>query len=147
MNLVTPSEAAKAVFVATSMIGYWVKKGRVQKHYVLNNKRNYLVDLDEVKKAQAWKEELKSSLPENLISRKEAADLLWVTETEIGYYARMGYIKKYYVFGNKYHYLVDRDEVKAQPKLIDGRVEARNPRLREHALSQKRDDRGWFLPS
>jgi hypothetical protein len=147
MELVTPKEAAKRIFGSVGMIAYWVKKGRVQRHYVLNNKRNYLVDLEEAKKARDWKETLRETLPKNLISRKEAADLLWITETEIGYYARMGYIKRYHVFGNDYHYLVDRDEVLAQPKLIDVRVEARNPRLREHALSQKRGERGWFLPS
>lgn len=148
MQLVTPTEAAKAVFVTNGMISYWIRKDRVRKHYVVNgNKRNYLVDLDEVKQASKWKENLSKTLPENLITRQEAAQLLWVGENEISYYARMGYITKHYVLGNKYHYLVDRDEVKAQVKLIPQRIEARKPVLRAFALKQPKDKNGKFLPT
>lgn len=148
MQLVTPTEAANAVFVTKGMISYWIRKNRVQKHYVPNgNKRNYLVDLDEVKQASKWKEALFETLPENLITRQEAAELLWVGENEISYYARMGYITKHYVLGNKYHYLVDRDEVKAQADLIPQRLDARKPVLREFALKQPKDKNGKFLPT
>ena len=147
MQLVTPTEAANAVFVTKGMISYWIRKDRVRKHYVENgNKRNYLVDLGEVKQASKWKDTLMDTLPENLITRQEAAALLWVGENEISYYARMGYITKHYVLGNKYHYLVDRDEVQAQVKLIPQRVEARKPVLREYALKQPKDKRGRFIP-
>lgn len=147
MNLVTPKEASKEVYVSVSMIRYWVKKGKVKKHYKTENEYFYLVDLDEVKQASKGMQGLIESAPKNLITRKDAADLLWVTETEISYYASMGYIKRHYVLGNKYNYLVDKDEVKAQVKLIPERIEARKPRLREHALSQPKDRRGWFLPT
>jgi predicted site-specific integrase-resolvase len=146
MNLVTRNEAAKSVFVTVGMISYWVKKGRIKKYPIAGTSRNYLVDLDEVKKASEWKKYLIEDLPDNLITRQEAAKLLWVQNAEISYYARMGYIKKYYVFGNKYNYLVDRDEILAQVKLIPQRVEARKPILRERALRQPKDRNGKFLP-
>jgi DNA-binding transcriptional MerR regulator len=146
MALVTPKQAASSVFVTRSMIVYWVKKGLVKKHYTEGNNYNYLVDLDEVELASKGRAGLIDSQPKNLITRQEAADLLWVSEQEISYYATKGYIKRHYVLGNSHHYLVDRDEVLAQPKLIDKRVESRKPRLRELALNRKKDRRGWFLP-
>jgi len=82
-----------------------------------------------------------------LITRKEAGDLLWVNETVISYYASKGYIKKHYVFGNNHHYLVSKAEIQEQVKLIPQRIEARKPALRAHALSQKKDARGWFMKS
>lgn len=146
MNLVTSQEAANAVYVSHGMIPYWIRKGLVKKHYVLNSKRRYLVDLDEVRAAQEFCRTRFDSQPEkNLVTPKEAAEYLWVGIAEIRYYARKGYIKKHYVFGNDYHYLVDLDEVKAQPREMKKRIAARNPRLREHALSQPKDSRGWFI--
>lgn len=146
MKLVTVKEAAKVVFVTPAMVGYWVRKGKVQRHYTNDSKFFYLVDLDEVRQASKGMQALIESAPSNLITRKEAAEMLWVSEKEISYYAKMGYITKYHVLGNRYHYLVDRDEVRAQVKLIPQRIEARKPRLREHARSQPKDERGWFLP-
>ena len=147
MNLVTAKEAAQSVFVSVAMVGYWVRKGKVKRHYTNDTKYFYLVDLDEVRQASKGMKGLIEASPPNLITRKEAAELLWVGENEISYYANMGYITKYHVLGNDYHYLVDRDEVRAQVKLIPQRIEARKPRLREHALSQPKDSRGWFLPT
>jgi hypothetical protein len=145
MRLITPMEASQAVYVTRGMIHYWVRKGRVQKHYTEGNSYNYLVDLDEVIKAQNWKEELMKTFPKDLITRNQAADLLWVSASEISYYARKGYIQKYYVLGNSKNYLVSESEVRQQPKLIPLRVEARNPILRQHALNQPKDSRGKFL--
>ena len=146
MNLVTPKEAAKAVFVTGGMISYWIRKGLVKKHYVLGHQRQYLVDLDEIKAAQNFCRNRFSSQPEkNLVTPREAADILWVGVAEIRYYARMGYIKKHYVFGNDYHYLVDLDEVKAQPREMKKRMDSRKPVLREYALKHPKDERGWFV--
>ena len=145
MNLVTPKEASKAVYVTTGMIAYWIRKGQVKKHYVLDNNWRYLIDLDEVRQAQQFGRVRFNSQPDrNLVTPKEAADYLWVSISEIRYYARKGYIKKHYVLGNDYHYLVDLDEIKAQPEQMKQRIENRKPILREYALKQPKDIRGWF---
>jgi DNA-binding transcriptional MerR regulator len=146
MNLVTPNEAARSVFVTRGMIAYWVRRGSVKKHYSFTNQYNYLVDLDEVVLASKGRSGVINMQPDNLITRQEAADLLWVTAQEITYYVSKGYIKKHYVLGNDYNYLIDKDEVLAQPRLIGERLEGRKPRLREIALTRKKDRRGWFLP-
>jgi DNA-binding transcriptional MerR regulator len=138
MRLVTPKEAAQAFYVTQSMIPYWIRKGRIKKHYVLANKRNYLVDLDEIEIASKGMAGIKSKAPENLITREEAAKLIWTSKESIAYYVRMGYIKRHYVLGNKYHYLVDRDEVLAQVDLIQKRSDARKPMLSRKAKTQKR---------
>lgn len=147
MNLVTPNEAAKTVYVTRGMIAYWIRKGLAKKHYVLDNKRQYLVDLDEIKAAQEYSRNRFSSQPEkNLVTPREAADYLWVGIAEIRYYARMGYIKKHYVLGNDYHYLVDLNEIMAQPTEMKKRMDGRKPILREYALRHPKDERGWFIP-
>lgn len=146
MNLVTPKEASLAVYVTTGMIAYWIRKGQVKKHYVLNNNRQYLVDLDEVRQAQQFSKVRFNSQPEkNLVTPKEAAEYLWVGIAEIRYYARKGYIKKHYVLGNDYHYLVDLDEIKAQPVEMKKRMEGRKPVLRQYALNHPKDQRGLFV--
>lgn len=146
MRLVTPKEAAQAFYVTQPMIAYWIRKGRIQRHYVLDSKRNYLVDLDEIEVASKGMEGIKENAPENLITREEAAKLIWTSKESIAYYVRMGYIKKHYVFGNKYHYLVDRDEVLAQVDLIQKRSDARKPMLSEKAKTQQRVG-GKFIKS
>lgn len=146
MNLVTPKEAAKAVYVAKEMISYWVRKGRVTRHYVEGNTRNYLVDLDEVRAAQAYsKVRFKSRLDEGLITREDAAKLLWVSVGEISHYIREGYLTRHYVVGNDYNYLLSLEEVKAVPDKIYERIENRKPRLREHALGMPKSHDGKFL--
>lgn len=138
MNLVTAKEAAKAFYVTHSMIAYWIRKGKVKKHYVLDSTWRYLVDLEEVRVASKGMEGIKESMPDNLITREEAAELLWTSKESIAYYVQMGYIKRHYVFGNDYHYLVDRDEVLAQQYLIQERLDARKPALRIKAKQQRR---------
>jgi hypothetical protein len=81
---------------------------------------------------------IKANAPDNLITREEAARLLWTSKESIGYYVRMGYIKRHYVLGNNYHYLVDRDEVLAQLDSIQERLDSRKPALRVKAKNQKR---------
>lgn len=146
MNLVTTDEAAKAFYVTRGMISYWIKKGRIQKHYVLGSNWSYLVDLDEIETASKGMEGIKETVPENLITREEAAKLIWVSKESIGYYVRMGYIKRHYVLGNKYHYLVDRDEVLAQIDLIQKRMDDRKPILSAKAKQQQRIG-GKFIKS
>lgn len=138
MRLVTPREAAKAFYVTPAMIGYWLRKGRIQRHYIKGSTWRYLVDLDEIKVASKGMEGMKTSAPTNLITREEAAKLIWVSKESIGYYVRMGYIKRHYVLGNRYHYLVDRDEVLAQVDLIQKRIDDRKPKLRDKAKEQPR---------
>lgn len=145
MNLVTPKEAAKAVFVTREMIAYWVKKGHVTKHPIAGHKRNYLVDLDEVKHAQAYsKVRFKSRKEDGLITRAEAAQLLWVSVGEISHYIREGYLTKHYVVGNDYNYLLKLEEVESVPDRIFERMEGRKPRLRELGLSAHKDAQGRF---
>jgi hypothetical protein len=52
-----------------------------------------------------------------LVSRKEAAKRAFVVVAMVSYWAQKGYIKKHYVFGNTYNYLVDLNEVLAQHEL------------------------------
>lgn len=52
-----------------------------------------------------------------LMSYKEAAFEIGVSKEMVLYWANRGYIKKYYVFGNKYNYEVDLREVELQPEL------------------------------
>lgn len=145
MNLITSKEAANTVFVTVGMISYWIRKGYLQKHYTGSSTYNYLVDLDEVLSiVQTSKDRLKSK-HEGLISPKHAAEILWVGVAEIRYYVRKGYLKKHYVLGNNYNYLVEESEVRKQPLLIGQRVDSRIPKLKEHASNQRRDRRGWFL--
>jgi hypothetical protein len=67
----------------------------------------------------------------------------------ISYYARRGYIKKYYVFGNDYHYLVSKSEVLAQVEEIQKRVAEHGEKLRKHYLAnpQMKDRHGKFIPT
>jgi predicted site-specific integrase-resolvase len=48
MELVTRKVAAYRAGVSIGMLHHWCKKGFVKKHYVLNHKQQYLVDLEEV---------------------------------------------------------------------------------------------------
>ena len=135
--LVTPRNAAKELFVTIGMIGYWIRKGRLQKHPT--GSRNYLVDLDEARRASKWNR--MEGIPENLITISEASEMLGVVPREISYYANKGYIQKHYVLGNSLHYLVDVNEVLEQPERIAKMYgsEERKAYLREVASRQKRD--------
>lgn len=145
MNLVPVKEAAKAVYVTKEMVGYWIRKGHVAKHPIPGSQRNYLVDLDEVKAAQAYsKVRFKSRPEEGLITRTEAAKLLWVSVGEISHYIREGYLTKHYVVGNDYNYMLSLEEVKAVPDRIHERMENRKPVLRELALKAPRMPHGGF---
>jgi predicted site-specific integrase-resolvase len=142
MNLVTPLEAANAVFVTREMITYWVKKGRVQRHPIEGTRRNYLVDLDEVKVAGKWKQNLLASNPD-LLTPTEAGVLIGRTAKTISQYVQDGHIRPHYVLGNGKHYLVDRNEVLAQPKRIHEYMtsEERRANLRRYAKLQPRNGR------
>ena len=145
MNLVTMKEAAKAVFVTPEMICYWIRKGHVVKHSVPGKKRSYLVDLDEVKAAQAYsKVRFRSRADEGMVTRAEAAEILWVSVGEISHYIRRGYLTRHYVLGNNYNYLLSLEEVKAVPTAILEHMESRKPILRELAFSYPRDSQGNF---
>jgi hypothetical protein len=52
-----------------------------------------------------------------LMSCKEAAFEIGVSKAMVVYWASRGYLTKYYVFGNKYNYEVDLNEVELQPEL------------------------------
>lgn len=146
MNLVTVKEAAKAVYVTKEMVGYWIRNGHVAKHPVPGSQRNYLVDLDEVKAAQAYsKVRFKSRPDEGLVTREEAAKLLWVSIGEISHYIREGYLTKQYVVGNDYNYLLSLEEVNAVPQRIEERMENRKPVLRELALARQKSPDGKFV--
>jgi hypothetical protein len=138
-------EAAKAVFVTKEMVGYWIRKGHVAKHPLPGSQRNYLVDLDEVKAAQAYsKVRFRSRADEGMVTRAEAAEILWVSVGEISHYIRRGYLTRHYVLGNNYNYLLSLEEVKAVPAKILEHMENRKPILRELAFSYPRDSQGNF---
>lgn len=139
MKLLTPYEASKLVYVTPSMISYWVRTHRIARHPIPGTTRRYLVDLDEVQRASKTTKFDKAT-PDNLISRKEAAFLLCVGDRMITYYVKMGYITAHYVYGNTKHYLVDKDEVLAQPGLMLDRIKhtARIDEYRERANQQPR---------
>ena len=137
----TPKEAATKAYVTYSMVSYWARTSRLIRYPNPNTTRaaSYLVDLAEVKRV-ARVGKLDERPAGNLISRNEAGDLLYVGSRVIGYYVKMGYLTPHYVFGNKKHYLVDRDEVLAQPKLMPDRIRhtARITELSEKAKQQPR---------
>jgi predicted site-specific integrase-resolvase len=139
MKLVTPKVAAEQFGVTPGMIWYWLKKGRINRYPIEGKPRNYLVSLDEVWEAVEWRATLLDSHPD-LITREEAARLIGVNQREISYYAKMGYLRKHYVFGNGKHYLVERKQVLEQPKRIAEMYSApeRKQKLRELAKSQPR---------
>jgi hypothetical protein len=140
MNLVRVKEASDFAYVTTAMIYHWVSDGRLAKHPDSKRPRSYLVDLNEVKRL-ARTGKLDERPAGNLISRKEAADLIYVGDRMICYYVKMGYIKAHYVFGNDKHYLVDRDEVLAQPALVLHRMKHPH-RLEELSRQAKEMPRG-----
>jgi transposase len=70
--LVTPRQAAKELYVSIGMIGYWIRKGRLRKHPT--GSRNYLVDLDEARRASKWNR--MEGIPDNLITVSEAAEMI-----------------------------------------------------------------------
>ena len=142
MDLVTPKVAAEQFNVTTSMIWYWLKKGRIKRYPIEGKPRNYLVSLNEVWGAIEWKENLLDSHP-HLITTEEASRLIKVSQHEIRYYAKMGYLRKHYLLGNGKHYLVERDQVLKQPQRIAEMYSSpeRKQKLRELAKSQPREGR------
>ena len=143
--LVTPRQAAKELYVSIGMIGYWIRKGRLSKHPT--GSRNYLVDLDEARRASKWNR--MEGIPDNLITVNEAAEMIGVVPREISYYANEGYIWKHYVLGNSFHYLVDVNEVLEQPERIAKMYasEERKAYLREVANRRKRDSNNRYFVS
>lgn len=143
--LVTPREAASELFVTYGMIGYWIRKGRLAKHPTVG--KHYLVDLDEARRAANWNP--LREVPSNLITVNEAADMIGVVPRQISYYTKMGYVKKHYVLGNSFRYLVDAEEVLAQPERIRKMLSSdeRKAHLREVASRQKRDSRNRYFVS
>jgi predicted site-specific integrase-resolvase len=143
--LVTPREAASELFVSYGMIAYWIRKGRLAKHPTSG--KHYLVDLDEARRASRWN--ALDGLPDNLITPNQAADMIGVVPRQISYYTKMGYVKKHYVLGNSKRYLVDVNEVLAQPERIKQMLssEERKEHLRKVASRQKRDSRNRYFVS
>lgn len=142
-ELIFPVEAAKMFYVSRSMIYYWIRKGRINK-YVLDKPVNfqpYKVSITEIKNIHNmwWKDKVAQDNP-NLISRKDAADLIGVSPNQITYYAKHGHLKRYYLLGNDRHYLVDREEVLKQPDRVLAvyRDEARREHLRQVAKAAPR---------
>lgn len=143
MQLLTPKEVAKELFVTVGMIHYWIRKGRLKKHPTSNG-YNYLVDLEEARFASNWKKNVAEANPD-LITKKEAADMLFLTERSVSYHISVGHLKRYYVLGDNRHYLLHKDEVVellySEPYYKN---EDRNEKLRQLALKQKKDKKGKF---
>lgn len=78
---------------------------------------------------------------QKLVHRKVAARAINSTVDMITYYARKGYIQKYYVLGNNYEYLVDLDEVLKQPELS---LQRKSISYNKNWDKQKRDNNGRF---
>ena len=135
--------------MSVGTLSYWVRDGRLTKYPIEGVKREYLVNLDEVKQLATKSKRglLMENLPENLITTQLAGELLSVTDRQICYYANRGYITKHYVLGNDRHYLVDKDEVLAQMDLVEDRLRhvGRIDELREQATKMKRSTNGWWV--
>jgi hypothetical protein len=148
MKLVTRKEAAKTIYMSEGILSYWIKQGRLTKHPIPGKSRQYLIDLHEVKSlvGRSKRELLMKETSPDLITTNEAAKLIHVTARQISYYIRMGYIKQHFVLGNKRNYLVNREEVLAQPALVRERLvhSWRLAELRLQAGTMKRDHRGWW---
>lgn len=80
---------------------------------------------------------------QRLVVRKFAAQQAGVGQNMISYWARRGYITKYYTFGNTYNYLVDLDEVLAQRELSYDR---KRILYNKNWKLQSRSPDGTFLP-
>jgi predicted site-specific integrase-resolvase len=143
LNLVTAKEAGKALYVTTGMVQYWIRKGRL-KRYQNPNGWNFLVDLDEARIASKWKKNVLEAHPD-LITLDEAAEMLGLTRKAVNYHINLGRLEKYYVLGSDKHYLVHIDEVtELSYREPFYKNEERNQKLRERALTQKKDKRGKF---
>jgi excisionase family DNA binding protein len=143
--LLTPKQAADLRQVSVATIHYWVKTGKLKPHRQGRNLLLSQTELESLKTPNKVPQPTEEHRAQGLITRAEAAQLLWVTERQISYYTKMGYVKRHYVLGNKKHYLVKETEVRAQVELIPQRIEARKPILRAYALNQPKDARGWFV--
>jgi len=143
MQLLTPKEVAKELFVTVGMVQYWIRKGRLKK-YPTSNGYNYLVDLEEAKFASKWKENILKINPD-LITRQEASEILFLTERSVSYHISVGHLKRYYVLGDDRHYLLNKNEViellYSEPYYKN---KDRNEKLRQLALNQKKDRKGKF---
>jgi DNA-binding transcriptional MerR regulator len=145
MRLVRIKEAAEAAYVTGSMICHWVRTDRLVKYPIAGYKNRYEVDLDEVLRVSRV-DKFQEKCVGNLITPTEAASLLYVGTRMISYYVKRGYIKPHYVFGNNKHYLVDREEILAQPALIleRSRHTHRIEELKKQEREQPRDSRGHW---
>lgn len=143
VELVTAKEAGKALYVTVGMIHYWIRKGRLKK-YKDPNGWNFLVDLDEARSASKWLNRVLENHPD-LITLDEAAEMLYLNRRALNYHINQGRLQKYYVLGNNKYYLVHKDEVtKLFYRESFYKNEERNQKLRERALTQKKDSRGKF---
>lgn len=110
-ELVKVEDAANRLHLSKEMVYYWVRVGRVQKHYPPNFTKQYFVDFQEVVKATAGlfaPNEIQKV--EHLVTPKSAALQNGVDENIIKDLADRGYLFKFYVFGNMRDYLVDEVE-------------------------------------
>jgi hypothetical protein len=143
VDLVTAKEAGKALYVTVGMVHYWIRKGRL-KRYQNPNGWNFLVDLNEARLASKWLDRVLEVHPD-LITLGEAADMLYLNRRALNYHINQGRLQKYYVLGNDKYYLVHRDEVtELFYRESFYKNEERNQKLRERALTQKKDSRGKF---
>jgi len=116
MELLSARKVAKALGVDVAMVHYWTKKGRLTRYQPDLTKKRFFYDIEEVRAVQG--RTMYDGVPDNFITRKEAADYLWVQAPQIGYYTRRGYLTKHYILGNDYNYMLDEAEVKNVPKIL-----------------------------
>lgn len=126
----TMSEAAKILYVTPGMIQYWVEQSRIAKYPDPKRPSRYLVDLEEARRASRTNK-FNDKTNDKLVTPTEAAALIGVGTRSISYYVQMGYLTPHYVFeNNNKHYLVEREQVLAQPELVKQRLKHTN-RLEE----------------
>jgi DNA-binding transcriptional MerR regulator len=122
MRLVTAKEASKILYVTPDMVHYWATKSRIARYPDPQRPTRYLFDLDEAERASRTNK-FNDKTTDKLITPTEAAKLIGVGVRSISYYVKMGYVSAHYVFeNNNKHYLVDREEVLAQPELVVERM-------------------------
>jgi predicted transcriptional regulator len=150
-DLVTREEAAKAVYVTEAMVSYWTRKGRANKYFVLGNKKEFLVSMAEIVYASHWRENEIARITSGeydsvgrMITRAEAAELLYVSEPQISNYCRRGYLTRHYLLDNKKTYFLELDEVlqvtMKRKKVEEKRVHDLKMRYWENPFP--RDERG-----
>lgn len=133
---------------------HYVRLGRITAHPRGGHyKKLFFVDVDEAREVlnKPFLHHLIKDLPENMVTCKEAAKRLKLSESTIKNYLKKGYIKKHYIEGSDKYFVVDMNELTSNSARVDNRRLdrdkdlARLSKLRSHVSQLERDDKGRFI--